>query len=152
MLGSQKLVTVERGVMDELGKSLRPNLNRSLVIVREIDQMNYSCRYLCSPGFDLAATHPPPLQSCFVDSSPSSWPIPVREARHGKDARYYALYSGHRGVPVRHRNLVMEPEVSRVVAYIGRMVVPNRMSYAGQVQDRISFMPNIAHRCSSVFL
>lgn len=27
--------------------------------------------------------------------------------------------------------LVMEPEVSRVVAYIGRNVVPNRMSYAG---------------------
>jgi hypothetical protein len=26
--------------------------------------------------------------------------------------------------------LVMEPEVSQVVAYIGRNVVPNRMSYA----------------------
>jgi hypothetical protein len=37
------------------------------------------------------------------------------------------------------KRLVIERYVPRVAAYIGKEVVPNRMSYAGQVPDRISF-------------
>jgi len=65
-------------------------------------QTSYSYRYLYSPVVsDLVSTHRPLPQSCYVDSWTSSWLIPVREARHGRDVRCYALYSVHRGVPVK---------------------------------------------------
>ena len=86
---------------------------------------------------------PPPrhrlLPSCYAVSWISSWPSPVRGARHGKDAQYFALYNAHMGVPVRqkevsHRTLC----VTRGCIY-WKDVVPSRMSYAGQYQGQISF-------------
>jgi len=114
--------------------------NRLLLIVLETGRMTCSCRCLYWIVCHLAATHHhPQLQSCYAGSSLSSWPIPVRETHHGKDARYYALYTGRRGASVRPRKLVMELQVSRVAAYIrNEVVVPIRMSYASQVHDRIS--------------
>lgn len=57
------------------------------------------------------AIHHPPPQNCYAGSSTSSWPSPVRGVRHGRDARYCALYSAHKGVPVRREVLVREPPV-----------------------------------------
>jgi hypothetical protein len=57
------------------------------------------------------AIHHPPPQNCYAGSSTSSWPSPVRGVRHGRDARYCALYSAHKGVPVQREVLVMEAPV-----------------------------------------
>jgi hypothetical protein len=67
---------------------LRPIPTRYLVIAGlEIDQRNCLCRCQYLTGVDLPATHRPP-QNCYAGSSISSWPIPVREAHHGKGAQY----------------------------------------------------------------
>jgi hypothetical protein len=108
--GSLILVTAAQAVKVRLGKALgRRAPNRWLAILPAVAQKNCSCRYLCWPEADLAVIHHPPPQNCCVDSSISSWPIPVREAHHGRDAQYYALYSAHKGVPVQREVLVMEP-------------------------------------------
>lgn len=82
-------MTAEQAVKVRLERvPLRQVPDRYLVIVvLELDRMNYSCRCRYLTGVDLAAIHPP-LQNCYAGPSISSWLIPVREAHHGIGAQY----------------------------------------------------------------
>lgn len=120
------------------------------VIDPELAQTNCSFRCQHLHSIYLAVVHPPPPQNCCVLSSTSSWPTPVREARHGRGGRYCALYSVHMGVPVQQKNVSHESTKYHEWLHILKEdVVPNRMSYAGRVPDRISFCQTTADSCIS---
>jgi hypothetical protein len=130
-------VKAERSVKAHLVREkLFPTLGCFLAIVPA--RTNYSCHHQRWYVPDLEAFHHPPPQTWYVGFSTSSWLAPVRGAHHGKGVRYFALYSVHMGVPVQQKEVSHRALRPTSGCIYWKKVVPSRMSYAGQVPDRIS--------------
>ena len=104
--------------------------------------------YLSLSALDPVPCHRPPGQNCYAASWTSSWSIPVRGVHRGKGAQYFALYSGHMGVPVQRKQVSHTTlRITSSCIYWKRWSYQIACHMLGRYQIELAFAKPLTHRC-----